>query len=209
MHKKARLGLNEDKRKSSLIIDNRLKTLKDLATIELMPVQRLMDFQHQLADLKSCFTVTQQELEKSAVCPHCNFRPSTEDVKHTASIMLDQLNNELDNLVSEWTKTILTNLKDPSSQNSLGLLGDDSKQQINEFFASQCLPENITSVFIQALKEVLAGLLKVTITTEGLREALLSGGSPTTSDVLKNRFKDYIDEIVKGKEQNKVRIVLE
>ncbi len=37
MHAKARLGVNEDKRKAKLSVDDRLGTLKKLATIELMP----------------------------------------------------------------------------------------------------------------------------------------------------------------------------
>jgi hypothetical protein len=59
------------------------------------------------------------------------------------------------------------------------------------------------------LKEVLSGLVKVSIKAEDLRQALLSGGAPATPEEMKKRFDDYIDELIKGKEPNKVRIVLE
>ena len=71
MHAKARLGVNEDKRKAQLMGDERLKDLQKLSTIDLMPRQHLSDFQNRLAGLRSCFALTEQELEASPVCPHC------------------------------------------------------------------------------------------------------------------------------------------
>jgi len=38
---------------------------------------------------------------------------------------------------------------------------------------------------------------------------LLSGGSPATPAEMKKRFEEYLDELIKGKEPGKVRIVLE
>ncbi|MGB2929754.1 MAG: DUF6079 family protein [Desulfobacterales bacterium] len=45
--------------------------------------------------------------------------------------------------------------------------------------------------------------------TADLRAALLSGGSPVTPAEIKKRFEEYLDELTKGKEPGKVRIVLE
>ena len=41
------------------------------------------------------------------------------------------------------------------------------------------------------------------------RAALLTGGSPATPAEMKKRFDTYLDELTKGKEPGKVRIVLE
>jgi len=57
--------------------------------------------------------------------------------------------------------------------------------------------------------EVLSGLQKVPIKIADLRAALLSGGSPVTPAEMKQRFEDYLDQLTKGKEPGKVRIVLE
>jgi len=56
---------------------------------------------------------------------------------------------------------------------------------------------------------VLSGLQKVPIKIADLRAALLSGGSPVTPAEMKQRFEDYLDQLTKGKEPGKVRIVLE
>ena len=52
MHAKARLGVNEDKRKAQLMGDERLKDLQKLSTIDLMPRQHLSDFQNRLGGLE-------------------------------------------------------------------------------------------------------------------------------------------------------------
>ena len=78
LHTRARLGINEDKRKGALLRDERLTALQKLSTIDLMPLQHLTDFQERLPKLKSCFALTSPELEISPVCPHCSFKPSTE-----------------------------------------------------------------------------------------------------------------------------------
>jgi len=91
MHTKARLGVNEDKRKTGLMGDERLKVLQKLSTIELMPRQHLSDFQNRLAGLKSCFALTEQELDASPVCPHCNYKPGAEPPAVPAEKVLDGL----------------------------------------------------------------------------------------------------------------------
>jgi len=52
-------------------------------------------------------------------------------------------------------------------------------------------------------------LTKVTVTADSLRSALLAGGSPATVPELKKRFDEYLDEISKGKDLKKVRVIIE
>jgi len=75
LHTRARLGVNDDKRKAGLLNDQRLRILQKLASIDLMPRQQLTDYQNSLAGLQSCFALTDQELDASPICPHCRFRP--------------------------------------------------------------------------------------------------------------------------------------
>ena len=71
------------------------------------------------------------------------------------------------------------------------------------------LPDDMDPDFIRALQEVLSGLEKVSVKTADMRAALLAGGSPATPAEMKKRFEEYLDELTKGKEPGKVRIVLE
>lgn len=209
MHAKARLGVNEDRRKAELMSDERLKRLQGLSTIDLMPRQHLTDLQNRLASLKSCFALTEQELELSPVCPHCNYKPGAEAPAAAAVSMLDALDNELDKLVESWIRTLLTNLEDPTTKSNLNLLKAEPHKLVEGFIKEQSLPENLNQDFIHALKEALSGLTKVSVKIEALREALLSGGSPATPQEMRQRFEEYLDELTRGKEPGKVRIVLE
>ena len=209
MHAKARLGVNEDKRKAQLMGDERLKDLQKLYTIDLMPRQHLSDFQNRLAGLRSCFALTEQELEASPFCPHCNFKPGAEPPAAPAATMLDALDGELDKLVENWTQTLLANLEDPTTKGNLSLLKPEPRKLVDGFIKKRALPDDLDQDFIHALQEVLSGLTKVSVKITDLRDALLAGGSPATPAEMRKRFEEYLDGLTKGKEPGKVRIVLE
>ena len=209
IHAKARLGVNEDKRKAQLMGDDRLKALRKLSTIDLMPRQHLSDFQNRLAGLKSCFALTEQDLEASAVCPHCNFKPGVELATAPAVTMLDAWDDELDKMIENWTKTLLTNLEDPTTKGNLSLLKPAPRKLVDGFIKRRTLPDQLEQDFIHALQEVLSGLTKVLVKIADLRDALLSGGSPATPAEMRKRFEEYLNQLTKGKEFGKVRVVLE
>ena len=213
--------MNEDKRKAKLMGDERLKDLQKLSTIDLMPRQQLSDFQNRLAGLKSCFALTEKELEASPVCPHCNFKPSAESrlAGASAATMLDVLDGELDKLVENWTQTLLANLEDPTTKDNLNLLKPEPRKLVDGFINERALPDlpaegrtqagDLDQDFIHALQEVLSGLTKVSVKIADLRDALLAGGSPATPAEMRKRFEEYLDGLTKGKEPGKVRVVLE
>jgi hypothetical protein len=209
MHAKARLGVNEDRRKAQLLGDERLKSLQELATIDLMPRQHLSNFQNCLAGLKSCFKLTEQELEASPVCPYCNFKPGAEPPAAPAATRLDTLDGELDQLVENWTQTLLGNLDDPTTKDNLSLLKPKPRKLVDDFMTKRTLPDDLDRQFIRALQEALSGLTKVSVKIGELRDALLVGGSPATPEEMRKRFEQYIDQLTKGKEPGKVRIILE
>ncbi len=207
LHAKARLGVDEDRRKARLARDERLQALRDLSAIELMPRGRLIDWQDRLAGLKSCFMLTEPEMQISPVCTHCGFKPGAEPAASAAD--LNDLDDKLDNLVEDWTRMLLANLEAPAVRANLNLLKPESRELVSGFVAKRALPDNPDRDFIHALGEALSGLQKVSVTAEALRQALLADGSPSTPDEMKQRFERYLEMILEGKEPAKVRIVLE
>ena len=209
LHTNARLGVNDDKRKASLLNDPRLQTLLKLAGIDLMPRQQLTDFQNRLAGLRSCFALTEQNLDATPVCPHCEFRPSVETGTAASSQMIDQMDAQLDAMVAGWTSTILRNLEDPITQANMDLLKNDDREPLKDFIKSRELPDPLDSNFVHALKEVLSGLVKVAVTVQDLQTALQVTDGPATPTEMKKRFEEYIDQLTEGKDPAKVRIVVE
>ncbi|KFI20958.1 ATPase [Nitrosococcus oceani C-27] len=209
LHTKARLGVNEDKRKAGLLNDPRLQTLRKLAGIDLMPRQQLTDYQNRLAGLKSCFALTEQNLDASSICPHCGFRPAVETGAAVGSQMIDQMDTQLDAMVAAWTSTILSNLEGPITQANMDLLKIDDREPLEAFIKSKELPVPLDSNFVHALKEVLSGLVRVTAKAQELQQALQVTDGPATPVEMKKRFEEYIDQLTKGKDPAKVRIVME
>jgi len=208
MHSKARLGVVEDKRKANLSQDPRLGQLRALSSIDLMPRQQLTDFQNRLGGLKTCFALTEQQLKSSSKCPHCGFEPAQEKSLVAAEI-LNKLDEELDQLLSNWTQTLITNLADPTTKENVSLLKPRARTLVEAFIRERVLPAELDQDFLQALQEVLSGLTKVPVQTDEIKAALLAGGSPVTPAEMKKRFEEYLDQLTKGKEPGKVRIVLE
>lgn len=123
--------------------------------------------------------------------------------------MLDQMDTQLDALVTAWVAFILSNLEDPITQANMALLKTDDCEELEAFINSKQLPEPLDNDFVQALKEVLSGLVKVAINTQGLQQALQVTDGPATPAEMKKRFETYIDQLTKGQDQSKVRLVLE
>jgi hypothetical protein len=209
LHAKARLGVNDDKRKTKLVGDERLKLLQKLSTVDLMPRAQLTDFQNRVADLRSCFELTEKDLEASPVCPHCGFKPAAETISAPAAKQLEALDDELDDILANWTRVLLENLEDPTTVEALNLLKPEGRKPIEGFVKKRKLPEDVDQEFVLAMQEALSGLTRVSVRIEDLRSALLAGGSPATPTELRKRFEDYVEELTRGKESGKVRIVLE
>jgi len=215
LHARARLGVNDDKRKAGLLNDQRLQTLLKLAGIDLMPRQQLTDYQNRLAGLKSCFALTEQNLETTPACPHCQFRPAAEigvlgsGFGVSGSQQLDQMDEQLDRIIEQWTKTLLNNLDDLTIQANVNeLLHEDDKQTVKAFMNSKELPDPVDGNFVQTLKTILAGLQKVSVKKADLLKIVTDLG-PSTPNEIKQAVSNYVDSLTKGKDPNKVRIVLE
>lgn len=210
LHSKARLGVAEDKAKTSLRKDSRLANLRTLAGISLMPTSQLSAFDQRLDSLKSCHQLTESELNASPYCPHCSFKPANEQLQlGVAASALAQLDDELDQLLANWQQTLLDNLEDPTIQANLELLKASARELIESFVVSRTLSEPVTPAFVSAVQEALSGLEKITVSGTDIKQALLSGGSPATPDDLRKRFEALLSDRCKGKDASKLRFVVE
>ncbi len=208
LHQPARLGADDGQAKQRLLRDKRLLNLKKLAKIALLPRQQLSDFEKHLTQLQTCYALTENDLIAQTVCPYCGYKPLFEhQPQEAAHLILAQLEQSLEQLYHEWTQTLLTELKNAATQREL--LKPETRAQLDTFITRQRLPDDITREFINAVQEGLSGLIKVTVNIEHLQNALQHGGSPMTVKEMQKRFNDYLNELTKGKELNKIRLVLE
>jgi len=141
----------------------------------------------------------------------CEGRSATEtyEILVIPRVVTEGARGEFQNFRDVPKITLLTNLEDPTVQESLKLLKKGQRKHIDTFLKKRTLPDPLEQDFIDAVKEALSGLLKVEVKVEELKAALLKAGSPATLEELKKRFDEFLAELSKGKDSGKVRIVLE
>ncbi len=211
LHQKARLGPSDDKKKGKLAKDPRLKVLRDLASIDLMPTQQFRLLENELLSMKTCYQLSASELDSTPSCPHCEYRPSDESLPAAAPAKrLEQIDDRLDRLVEEWTKTLLDNLDDPTIKGNVELIASaEGKKAVEQFRKARKLSDAVESAFVKALQEVFSGLEKVLLTDAAIRAALSKGGLPCTLNDARERIEQYLKDATTGKDPSRVRIVLE
>ena len=205
---KARLTVNEDKRKAQLLNDSRIEQLQALSTVDILPSSQLTEFRNALASLKAANALSEKDLQIDPVPSHSGFQPNHEDLSVSASQKLEILENKLDQLVQEWTQTLQDNLEDPVTHDSLNLLAAEERALVDEFIGSKALPQPVDERFVKALRQVLQGLVPVELSGEQIQQALFAQGSAATVDQLKDRLDNFLAKQCRGQDVSKVRIVL-
>ena len=209
LHKKARLGANEDGKKKELMKDPRLESLKKLAGVSLLSHSTLSELQIRLAKVQTCFTLVKDDLDASAICPHCNFRPQEENLGASGAAVLDQIDQQLDDLRENWTKTLLDNLDDPTARKSIKLLPEAQKEAVNAFLKGKKLPEKINNDLVQGIQTGVIRPVAIPVKPADLLDALSDGSAPCTVDQIRTRFEEFVQKITRGKEPSKVRLVID
>ncbi|MEW6624170.1 MAG: DUF6079 family protein [Bacillota bacterium] len=206
LHKKHRLSLNEDNRKKELMKSKKLDNLKKLRAVEgILPINRLDKVLTRLGSLITCYNLTKLDLETSFVCPHCHFKPNEKgDPVHG---VIDQVETQIDSLEDDFTEIILGSIEDPMIKDNISYLKPDQQKQINDFLETRSLPEVVDNNFVLAVNTLLMGLEKIEVELESLRQAI-TGDGPVTVDDMYKKFKKYMDTIIQGKDESKVRIIL-
>lgn len=209
LHSKHRLNKQDDLRKADLINDYRLRTLRKLEKIDIMPTQQVNELMAMINKPRTCFNLSEQNLQTEPFCRFCRFNPGHEQDTISASQMLNQFDQELQITLDRWTDMLLQNLKAEHSQASIALLNSEDKTILDAFLKSRELPENLDDQFIKLLKDVLAGLTKISISLDDIQRIIIKAGGSVSPSELKRLLEDFIDTLIRDQDPQKVRIVLE
>jgi hypothetical protein len=120
-----------------------------------------------------------------------------------------ELSESLEQLHGAWTQILLTELKGVADSEQWGLLQAKNRSLLDKFLSEKMLPEEISLEFLEAVREALTGLEKVSFNFNDLQRAIVRGGFPVTLLELQVRIERYLRKITKDKDGHNVRIVLE
>ena len=208
LYRHARLDTQQDKKKAELLADFRMDQLKMLTAVPSMNRSQLTEIQDEFGNLKTGNAITAADLESSPTCGE--FFPAMEKAAGvSAEQRLKNLANRIEQTYDSWVSTLWNDLDDPVTQENLDLLQAAERKLIDTFRSEKALPDPLPNKLVTALAQTMKGLARVPLSAAKLCEALFPGGAPATVDDVKERFTTHLDQLVKGQDRSKVRMVLE
>lgn len=133
-----------------------------------------------------------------------DFNPLDYKEKETHSIK--ELKVVLQDILEEWTESLRESLDDPAVKGNMDALGDDIADTLKQFKKGKIALTTKNALQIRnALSVLHEGLDKLELTSDSLKSTFKK---PLTPDEAVEAFKEYINQITRGKERDKVRIIL-
>lgn len=120
---------------------------------------------------------------------------------------MDNIEIRIDDLMNEWTKTLLDTINDPIVASQKKFLSAEQQQAIDDFIASGTLPKRVDDFFVKAINALLKGFEPVVIDTDDLM-AKLEQMPPMDEASFKAKVNELISAYTKGKDASKLRIVV-
>ena len=204
-HKKKRLDIDDAKRRGKLQESSVLANLRKLRGVEILSAAKLTKIEQDMANLKVCYELTPAELKTTHICPHCHYNLG-DQVPNVAG-QLDNLDIRIDDLVTEWTQTLLNTISDPIVASQKEYLSAEQQKAIDDFIASGTLPKRVDDFFIKAIQALLKGFEPVVVDAKDLMDKLTK--LPPMDEVsFKQKLNELIAGYTKGKDEGKLRIIV-
>ena len=158
-----------------------------------------------MAELVTCYELTPEELKHDPVCPHCHYQIGSK-AKNVYG-QLDNLEQRINDLVTEWTGMLLNTITDPIVLSQKTYLKKKQAEVIDQFVETKTLPKKVDDFFVQSIKDLLKGFDPVVIDTDELVSKLDEIG-PCDVTTFEAKIKSLIAGYIKDKDPSKLRIVV-
>lgn len=204
-HKKKRLDITDARRRGLIQESASLAKLRKLRGIEIVSSAKLTAIEQDLSGLSVCYELTPEELKSNHICPHCHYRIG--DPAKNVYGQLSNIEDRIDDLVEEWTKTLLNTVSDSIVAARKEYLTADQKQVIDQFVSAGELPSRVDDFFVRAVTALLQGFEPVVIDTDALVHKL-EALPPLDEAAFTAKIKDILSSYTKGKDSKKIRIIV-
>ena len=205
-HGRDRLDGAGDERKRRILEGDIYRSLRRLTVIELLPGGRHAALEQQLTDLRTCKNFDPVMLARSVTCPECSHRHRQTDGA-TASARLEQIEEQIHGLHSEWKKALLDSLAVSEMTEQIALLDAAERETVEAFLESRSFPEPLTEEFVRAVRQVLNRFEVRPISPKGIWDTLFPESAPATPAELRERFTGMLKTLVGGSAEERVRFV--
>ncbi len=155
-----------------------------------------------LAKLQPADSNVNKELILTA--PYQDFNPI--DFEDQSIVSVQACKKELTELLGNWEQTLKDTLEDPMVKKNMSLLDPTQAKLLKDFENDTVKLQKDNALAIRnAIMSLHKGLEKIELSLDGMKATF---NKPLTPDEAVDAFKAYVDNISKGKERDKIRIIL-
>src|SRR5690606_24119827 len=173
-----------------------------LMDADFLSTAQYIEWQNKINKLKPADPAVNEELIYNA--PYQEFNPL--EHQNETAVSTRELKQELERIEGEWENAMREILDDPMVKRKMDLLDEQTTDLLQNFKSGSIdLTKSNALIIKNAITDLHQGLEKMELTTEGLKQAF---SKPLTPDEAIEAFKNYIDNYSKGKERDKIRIIL-
>jgi hypothetical protein len=205
LHNKYRLNAEQDEYKKRIINGETLQALMQLQKFSFLDQDQCKDLLHKLQNLQSCFQLNEEDIEKFGFCQRCNFRPR-DGMLPADNAALTQLESQAEKIIQNWKEALLNSMQDPVLDESIKLLDEPLKKELQEFKQAKKIPTPVTDTFILAFNTARKGLKQIDISSKDFLTYMREGQAGLTPEQAKARFNEFIDRKIAREDSAKVRI---
>ncbi|MCH8535025.1 MAG: DUF6079 family protein [Flavobacteriaceae bacterium] len=192
-----------DNTQKQALLDSEEKAICDiLKEADFLSSGQYRQWLSKLAKLQSADSNVNKELILTA--PYQDFNPI--DFEDESIVSVQTCKKELTELLETWKQTLKDTLEDPMVKKNMSLL-DPAQAKLLKDFESDTLKlqkDNVLAIR-NAIMSLHKGLEKIELSLDGMKATF---NKPLTPDEAVEAFKAYVDNISKGKERDKIRIIL-
>jgi hypothetical protein len=140
-----------------------------------------------------------------ATTPYANFNPLTVGVQEMKNVR--ELGVELEDIYQMWIRSLKDFIKTSDAQDALKLMDEGGQNFLNRFVNGMepIQDGHSAQVLLELINILSEGFEKVEINQDGMSKYFTH---PMTITEAKGAFELYIEQMSKGKDRNKVRIIL-
>lgn len=210
LHRKSVLTASGDDLRQRLYKDARFESMRALSAIELLTRSGDFEFwKQQLTGLVSCREFHEGVLTDTPTCPYCHLRPAQIRTAGNSDAMVHLLDEKLSDLLKNWRKALRDNLNSDTAQHSLVAMSPAERKPVEDFLQQGDDAETLPANFVPSAIQALRGIQAVTLPVDALLQALKAGGLPCTREELQNRFKQFLDQQMRGHDTGNTRLTLD
>ncbi|ALM22001.1 hypothetical protein AAT17_12550 [Nonlabens sp. MIC269] len=192
-----------DNTQKQALLDSEEKAICDiLKEADFLSSGQYHQWLSKLAKLQPADSGVNKELILTA--PYQDFNPI--DFEDQSIVSVQACKKELTELLGNWQQTLKDTLEDPMVKKNMSLLDPTQAKLLKDFESDTVKLQKDNALAIRnAIMSLHKGLEKIELSLDGMKATF---NKPLTPDEAVEAFKVYVDNISKGKERDKIRIIL-